>query len=260
MYPIFLVIHGFVIYWYGVVIAISVYVSFFIFQKLAQKESYSENTIEKIFFIVVISGVIGGRLLHVLVNPHYYFSHPGEILDIRQGGLAIQGALMLPFISVMVFLRKNKKINLLILLDILAICVPIGQAIGRLADFMNGNCYGLPTTGIFAVQFPELTYSVYPTQLFESFGNFIIFLILYFFIFRKSHKNGEVVGWFFILYGALRMNLDFLRGDLTAGPVSWTFGLYATQIFGIIFFVFGSAWILYLQFSKSHRLVKGKNI
>ncbi|MCL5674241.1 MAG: prolipoprotein diacylglyceryl transferase [Candidatus Omnitrophica bacterium] len=251
MYPIFLVIHGFVIYWYGVMIAIGVYVSFFIFQKLAKKKSYPENTIEKIFFIVVISGVIGGRLLHVLVNPHYYFSHPIEIPDIRKGGLAIQGALMLPFISLIIFLRKNKTINLLVLFDMLAISVPVGQAIGRLADFMNGNCYGLATTGIFAVQFPELTYPVYPTQLFESFANLMIFLVLYLFLYRRPHKNGEVIGWYFILYGALRVGLDFLRGDLVSSSF---FGLYATQIFGLIFFIAGAAWIIYLQFLKSNNL------
>ncbi len=259
MYPIFLVIHGFVIYWYGVIIAIGVYVSFFIFQKIAKKELYSESTIEKIFLIVVISGVIGGRLLHVLVNPHFYFSHPIEILEIRKGGLAIQGALMLPFIALIIFLRKNKTLNVLKVFDMLAIAVPVGQAIGRLADFMNGNCYGLPTSGIFAVQFPELTYPVYPTQLFESFGCFIIFLLLYLFLYRKPHKNGEILGWYFILYGALRANLDFLRGDLIP---SHFFGLYATQIFGIVFFVFGAAWVLYLTFSKSNgqRLKMGETV
>ena len=253
MYPIFLVIHGFVIYWYGVMIAIGVYVGFIMFQRLARKNSYPEHTIEKIFFIVVISGVIGGRLLHVLVNPHYYFSHPVEILDIRSGGLAVQGALILPFITIMIFLRKNKNLNGLILLDMLAICVPVGQAIGRLADFMNGNCYGLPTVGMFAVQFPELTYPVYPTQLFESFANFMIFLVLYAFIYRRPHKNGEAAAWYFILYGALRANLDFLRGDLV--PSSF-FGLYATQIFGLIFFAAGAAWIIYLQFSNPKNLQK----
>ncbi|MCL5674371.1 MAG: prolipoprotein diacylglyceryl transferase [Candidatus Omnitrophica bacterium] len=246
MAPVFFKIGNFVVYWYGVMIAIAIIVSSFLFEKFAKEKSYPDNTLERIIFITVFYGLIGARLLSVLINYHYYSAHPFEVLNIRDGALSMEGAVILALISLIIFLKAH-KLNVLPTLDMVSLSAPVGQAIGMLGCFLGGCFYGIKTTGIWGVKIPFLAYKVYPVSLFELAGNLIIFLILFLFYMEK-HKDGEIVGWYLILYGILRYGLDGLRGDLI--PTSF-FNLYPAQIFGGILFLIGAFWIFSIMRSKN---------
>jgi len=184
MHPIFLKIGNFVIYWYGVLVAIGVFVSIFLFQKECIKEGYEEKLISEIVFGTILTGIFGARALHILVNIHYYVLHPAEIIKIRNGGLAVEGAIIFSLIFIILY-TKIKRISTVKVLDTIAIFVPIGQAIGRIGCFLNGCCYGKETNCFLGVKFPFLDRKVHPTELYYSFSYLILFFIFIPFIGQK---------------------------------------------------------------------------
>jgi len=233
MCPIFLKIGNFVIYWYGVMVAIGVFLSSFLFQKYALKEGYTSKTISEIIFWTVLIGIFGGRIFHVIVHFHYYSKHLSEIIRIRNGGLAIQGAILFSLYFIYVYSKTN-RINFLKTVDLIAIVTPLGQAIGRIGCFLNGCCYGKATESFFGVKFPFLTEKVYPTELFYFFMDIILFYFLLTFN-KKKKRDGEVLSLYLMGFGLIRYFIDFLRGDLFFTSL----GLFSTQLIGIFIFMIG---------------------
>ncbi len=237
MHPECFRIGNFVIYWYGIFVAIAVLVCCFLFQQTAKKHGYSEEISGKIIFSTVIAGIIGARLVHVFSYYHYYFRNPIEIVMIRNGGLAIQGGILFGILA-MVYSAKQARVNVLHTLDMAAAVIPLGQAIGRIGCFLHGCCYGCPSNQWFSVKFPFLDIRVIPTQLYYFLGDMLIFLFLYLFS-KDKHRNGEIAAWYFIFFGTLRYWVDQFRGDLIPN----SYGLYSTQIYAIICFLIGAFWI-----------------
>ena len=246
MCPVFLKIGDFVIYFYGVMAATGVFIAGFVFQKYALRRGLPAQEISSIIFWTVITGILGGRIAHVLTHATYYFNHPFEIIKIRNGGLGIQGAIITALIF-LAFFCGRKKIAFLPTVDLLAFCAPLGQAFGRIGCFLNGCCYGKETVAFFGVQFPFLPYRVLPTQLYYAAMDLSLFAILWF-IGRKKRPDGEFLGIYLTGFGLIRYTGDFLRGDLVPTPLDLT----TTQLSGIGFFVVGSLW-LYAVLRESYK-------
>ena len=240
MHPVFIKIGNFVIYWYGVMVAVGVFLSSFLFSKYATKCGYSQKVISEIVFWIVIIGIIGGRLFHIIAHFSYYHRHPFEILRIRNGGLSVQGAIFSSLLFLVLYL-KIKRMGVMKMLDMLAVFVPLGQAIGRIGCFLNGCCYGKPTNFFLGVKFPFLEEKVHPTQLYYTFLYFLLFFGLYNFT-KKERKDGEIVAVYLLSFGLIRYLVDFLRGDL----LPTIFGLTLTQLLGIFTFMVGSLWLSWI--------------
>ncbi|MBN1444900.1 MAG: prolipoprotein diacylglyceryl transferase [Candidatus Omnitrophica bacterium] len=241
MYPEFLRIGTFVIYWYGVMIAAGVFLSSWIFQKNAYRSGYSPELVSKLVFWIIVWGIAGGRFLHVLVQMPYYYRHPVHILSIRNGGLAVEGAVIAALLFIAVY-SKIRRFNLNEILDILALSVPLGQALGRVGCFLNGCCYGRPTGMFTGVSFPPFySEKVHPTQLYYS----ISYILLFFFlnaVRKRKMKPGFVFCVYLMGFALIRYIVDMLRGDL-----HYTFlGLYLTQVIAIFIFITGTLWIFKL--------------
>ncbi|MGC8977592.1 MAG: prolipoprotein diacylglyceryl transferase, partial [Candidatus Ratteibacteria bacterium] len=231
-HPVFLKIGNFVIYWYGVFVATGVFTSIYFFQKESIKEGFDEKIISKIIFWIIFWGIIGARFLHILVNFPYYYFHPLEIIKIRNGGLAVEGAIIFSLFFLIIY-TKIKNISTIHLLDIISIFVPLGQAIGRIGCFFNGCCYGKYTNFLFGVKFPFLGKKVHPTQLYYSFSYFILFLILKKVSVKIKKREGFIFATYMFGFSLIRYFIDFLRGDLK----ETFFGLYTTQIIAIFIFI-----------------------
>ncbi|MFA5646564.1 MAG: prolipoprotein diacylglyceryl transferase [Candidatus Ratteibacteria bacterium] len=244
MCPVFLKIGNFIIYWYGVMVAVGVLVSSLFFQFIARKKGYSDDFTSKLIFLLLLAGFLGARLVHVAVNFQYYFRHPLEVFLFRNGGLAVQGGILVGFFSLWIFLRL-KKANIREIFDLVALALPIGQVFGRVGCFLNGCCHGRKTDAWYGVQFPFLPHTVHPLQLYYALGDCIIFLFLLLF-FHEDHYDGEIAGWYLIFFGALRYSLDFLRGDLVGNGI----GLYSTQLFANFLFFIGAYWIFRISVMK----------
>lgn len=244
MHPEFLRIGNFVIYWYGVFVATGVFISSIIFQKISSQKGYSPELTSKIIFWVVIWGLIGGRVLHILVHIPYYYRHPFVILRIRNGGLAVEGAVIAVLIFIISY-SKIRRFNLREMLDIIALSTPIGQAIGRIGCFLNGCCYGKQTGFFLGVKFPFSYGRVHPTQLYYSASYILLFFFLWA-VYKRKLKSGIVFSCYLLGFSLIRYLVDMLRGDLSP-----TFtGLYPTQIIGIIIFIVGVIWLFEILFER----------
>jgi phosphatidylglycerol:prolipoprotein diacylglycerol transferase len=170
--------------------------------------------------IVVITCYIGARLFHVIFEmPQYYLQHPFDIFSLWRGGYVIYGGILFPLIFIYIYARR-KGISFLNITDLLAPSVAIGTALGRMACFLQGCCYGSPTSMPWGVIFPEgtnggLTPSgvpLHPAQIYLVIVDLVMFLILNW---RSGHKkfNGELTYWYLLLYSVGRSIVEIFRND-----------------------------------------------
>jgi len=210
---------------------------------VAKDKELSEKIIDMACF-VVIWGIIGGRVLYVLLNLNYYLNAPLDIFKIYEGGLAFHGSFIFGLLSLLFFLKKN-KLPVLETLDKVVIFLPLAHALGRIGCFFNGCCYGYPTD-VFRGTFLEKCFGcLHPVQLYSSLCLTGIFFLL-FAADRKKRFAGQILSLYLILYGICRFLLEFLRAD----NASVFFKLSLFQIISIVLFLTGVS--LYLQLSKKN--------
>lgn len=185
-------------------------------RKLPMTEDQAMNCTLLIF----LGGLAGGRAYEVIFEWPRYANQPWwEVFAIWHGGLAIHGGILGGTLALYLYSRA-KNLKFLEMADIGAICIILGQAIGRLGNFTNGEVAGPVTNAWTGVVFPpgSPTYAyaqgqpTHPTMLYEALGNFIIFGILW----RTRLKNfrpGMLLALHFILYSALRASLTPFRTD-----------------------------------------------
>ena len=130
--------------------------------------------------------VIGARLYYVIFSWDMYKDNPLEVLNIRHGGLAIHGAIIMAIIVAVIFTRI-KKVNFWTLADICAPSLILAQAIGRWGNYINQEAYGGPTDLPWGIMVNGV--KVHPTFLYESLWNFLVFLFLIWY--RKNKKKKE---------------------------------------------------------------------
>lgn len=152
MNPVFFKIGPIKIYYYGLMYAISFFLGIEIAKYFGKKRGISSETVENYAFVAMISGLLGGRLYYVLFNFSYYFSNPAKILAVWEGGMAIHGGIIGGIIGTLIY-GKIKRVNPFLLGDIAAPALILGQALGRIGNFMNGEVHGVPTFTPFSVIF-----------------------------------------------------------------------------------------------------------
>lgn len=167
-----------------------------------------------------LAGIIGGRLWDVFFfDWAYYQHHLLEIPFIWQGGMAIQGGIIAGTLAGIWYTKKH-HIPTWAFADTLAPAIILGQAVGRMANLMNGDAFGHPTGGSFGILYPETTlaYQTYghqplwPAEIWESQCDVLLFVILLFYS-SFPHKRGQVFCLYVFLYCIERFFLEFLRGD-----------------------------------------------
>jgi len=217
MFPNLFTIGPFTLHSYGLLVAIGFIAGITITTRLGKSEGISPEKIMDMGFIIVLSAILGSRLLYVIINGRYFIHNPLEILKIWEGGLVFSGGL-LGVILTMIFYTRKHKLSLLKTGDLWAPATAIGQAIGRLGCFMAGCCHGKPTDLAFGLTFTNphslapLNIPLHPTQLYSSITGFIIFGILIL-LYKKRTFNGQVFLWFLILHSTARLFIERFRGD-----------------------------------------------
>lgn len=251
-------IFGFPVYYYGVILAFAIFTGILISNKIALKDYYMPAVIPNIAASVIIGGIVGARLYYCILNYSVYFKNPVEIFAIREGGLAIHGAI-LGGIIVLIFHAKRNNIEFLKLCDIFAMGLPIAQAIGRWGNFFNSEAFGLPTDLAWKLYVrqpyrPDAYFSseyFHPTFLYESILDIFIFIVLYYLVKPKNKDNiGVISAWYLLLYSIVRFFIEFLRVDC----IKYICGIPVPQIVSIIIILFSSGFIIYKKINvKSHR-------
>lgn len=152
MNPILFSIGKIKITYYGLMYAISFILGIELGKKYGKQRGIAPEVIENYAFVAMISGLIGGRLYYVLFNLDYYLNYPSDIIAVWKGGMAIHGGILGGILGTCIY-GAFKKINPLLLGDIAAAPLLLGQAIGRIGNLMNGEIYGVPTFTPFKVIF-----------------------------------------------------------------------------------------------------------
>jgi len=217
------------IYFYGIIIMIGVLAAIWVAVRGAKKRNLDSEYIWDMVTWLLIAGIIGARLWHVMtpsksmgVGAEYYFSHPLEILNIRQGGLGIPGAVIGGVIALIIYVKK-KNLDFYTWADIIMPGLALAQAIGRWGNFFNQELYGPPTNLPWAIEIDPIhrmpgyeSYShFHPMFLYESIWNlFNCFLLLFLFNnYEEKLCPGDLFWTYLIVYPFGRFLLEFIRLD-----------------------------------------------
>jgi len=209
-------IFGFTLYWYGTIIAIGFLLAVIYVSKRSKEFGLTQDNLIDMLIFAVPSAVIGARLYYVIFNFSLYQDNLWNIFKIRDGGLAIYGAIIGAVIAVIIFC-KVKKMPVGPYFDLGAFGLLIGQAIGRWGNFMNREAFGRETTVFCRMGLTDTsgnTIFVHPTFLYESLWNLLGLLLLH--IYSKSGKrryDGQLFAMYVAWYGLGRMFIEGLRTD-----------------------------------------------
>ena len=219
-----LTLFGFSLHWYGILIALGVLCAVVLASRREARLGFKKDTVLDLALICVPVAIVCARLYYVLFSWEYYAAHPGEIFDIRQGGLAIYGGVIGSVAAGYIYCRV-KKLSFLKGLDLVAPSLALGQAIGRWGNFLNQEAYGRlvlnPRLQFFpmAVQIDGSWH--YATFFYESLWcALIVILLLSAERKRFFRRGGDLFGAYLLLYGLERALVEGLRTDsLYLGPV-----------------------------------------
>ncbi|MBI2565015.1 prolipoprotein diacylglyceryl transferase [Candidatus Woesearchaeota archaeon] len=200
--------------WYGLMYALSFLLVYWYVKKriIEGKTNLKEEHLDWMLTWGAISLIIGARLFQVVFyDPFYYFTHPLDILAVWKGGLSFFGGLT-GFIIAGIICIKKFKLSFQDISDQFTVPLALGQGLGRLGNFINGELYGIPTNLPWGIIFPGTNQPRHPNQLYELFYNLIIFGVLWS-LKNKPKYQGRLLGIFFILYSFFRFVTEFLRAD-----------------------------------------------
>lgn len=207
---------------YGFMIALGfLFFLYFSYNHRLRKKIISGELYLNMVFIGLLSGIVGGRLLFVLMEWNTFFDHWSEIFFPWVGGFVLLGSMIGILVALPLYLWFN-RIRVLPVLDLVATFAPLLESFSRIGCFLAGCCYGMISSGscfLSAVTFTHFDGSapvgvpLYPTQLYLSLGSFVIFLFLRWIILPRVHKPGILLFIYLILTSILRFVVDFWRGD-----------------------------------------------
>ena len=243
MHPILFKFFGIELYSYGLFAAFAFLAAFSYISAGVKKSKpplIASDILQNLFLYLVLTAILGARILYVIINFKTYAQAPLDIFKIWEGGLVYYGGFACAVLFV-IFYSKKHKIPILKFADIIAPALALGHALGRIGCFCAGCCYGKPTEVPWGVVFSNAdslalkNVHIHPTQIYESFFNFLIFVALHLYN-KKNHKNGKTAAFYFILYSVMRFTVEFFRGDERG---EFLLGLSPAQNISIALFILG---------------------
>lgn len=202
-------------------------------------------------FLMLLVALLGSRLAYLVVEWRHFLKHPGEIVQIWEGGLVFYGGLIL-CIPAAYYYTRRQGFAFLKVADLFMPGVALGHALGRLGCFLAGCCYGKQCAvgAWYAAIFPSTPGSLapagvplFPTQLMEAASELIIFLLLAWKS-RKKGFDGQILLLYLMAYAILRFGIEFLRGDRERG-LYFNEAISFSQILSILLFVCALSVLLY---------------
>lgn len=239
MLPVLFKIGPLTLHTYGLLAAAGLFTGVYLAARRGAKEGFSGDLTMDLGFYLVVSAIVGARLLYVVVEYRMFLHDPLRVFKMWEGGLVFFGGVLAAIPVAVWFIRKH-KLPFWPLADVFAPYVALAHAIGRLGCLAAGCCYGKPTSSWVGIVFKDpasiapVNVPLLPTQIYDSANEFVIFLIL---IALRPHKRfqGELVLLWLILYSVGRFVVEMFRGD----PRGWVVeGVLSTsQGVGVLVFL-----------------------
>ena len=218
--PVAFEIFGFPVHWYGIMYVLALLTALFFAELLVRHDKlpFSKRDLDIYFIWAEIGVILGARLGYILFyDPHtsYYLTHPWQIFNpflnghfVGIRGFSYHGAIVGFLLATYLYAKKYKK-DLWLLLDLVAVSVPIGYTFGRIGNFLNQELVGRAT---------EVPWGIYvgdtlrhPSQLYEAFFEGVVLFAILFWYRKKKRFSGELIALYGFLYGLFRFILEFFR-------------------------------------------------
>lgn len=239
--------------WYGIAYAGALIVALVVVNMEIRRKGLDLDFNDLIDFVLIVFplGLIGGRIYYVAFHLPYFQRHPLSLIGVSGGevtgisGLAIHGGLIGGALGLFLFV-KIKDVSFWDFSDALAPALILGQAIGRIGNFLNGDAYGFPTDLPWGVKFKPNTAGglkfpgqpLHPAMLYEMIINLIIFAVLWK-LRNRGYRSGFIISLYFILYSAGRSITSVFRaGSLWFGPVRAAHVVSIVLIVGFGLFIY----------------------
>ncbi|MBE0409193.1 MAG: prolipoprotein diacylglyceryl transferase [Anaerolineales bacterium] len=249
--PVIFHIGHFAIRWYGLILITAIAIGVWLAVREGVRKGFKGDDLSDGVIWVVLGGVLGGRLFHVLDHwSHTFAANPIRSLFIWEGGLAIWGAVAGGLVAV-VILARIKGWNLPLLLDAIAPGLVLAQAVGRFACIITGDAMGKPTNGPIGFAYlnpgamvPELGVYYAPMPVYEIIANLAIFTILW-----QLRKRDWPTGLLFLVYLSLYSVERFFLA-FTSSYQIMAFGLTQSQIVALVLLSISLPLIVVLTLKK----------
>jgi phosphatidylglycerol---prolipoprotein diacylglyceryl transferase len=205
------------IHWYGIAYVLAFLMAYYWGKNRLQSKRFSalaseDIWMEDVVFYAGLGVLLGGRLGYMLIYAWDVIQQdPFKLFAIWQGGMSFHGGLLGVMIALGWYCHE-KKIHYVDLMDFIVPMVPLGIALGRMANFINGELWGRPTGAHWGVIYPWVDdLPRYPSQLIEmTLEGFVMFALLYAFE-KKTCRRGQISSVFFISYACLRFIAECFR-------------------------------------------------
>lgn len=238
---------------YGALVAMGFLAGLFWIRYESKRVGLPQDKMVDLFSWIVLSAIVGSRLMYVFVSVPEWWSDPLVFLRFWEGGLVFYGGLIAAVLT-SVWYANRHKLSFFSVADVFTPGIALGHFFGRLGCFAAGCCYGreINSNSFWAVWFPKTRYSiaphdhpVYPSQLFEAGAVLLLFLFLM--LFRKRKKiEGEIFLLYIIIYPVLRSFLETFRGDEVRGFLVGDI-LSTAQFISILWVVVAGVLMVYLR-------------
>lgn len=258
--PVFVSLGSLEIRWYGLLLAFGFFFAYLTLSKIFKQEGISQALCDKLSIWTVVWTIVGLRLGHFLFyEPEYFTSLKGIteiILPIQDGhfvgyqGLASHGA-VIAIITFLCYFSWKYKMNVLWLIDRLAISIPIAAGMVRIGNLMNHEIVGSITTVPWAFDFtlggPGIAGTFrHPAQLYESAVYLLLFLafFIYYFKFAKGKvPAGRTTGLILFVIFVARFIIEFFKEVQVSKEVGMTLDI--GQKLSIPFILIGLVLLIY---------------
>ncbi len=248
MDPVFLRIGPLQFRWYGLMYILAFIATYFILrdETVRKRLPLSRDDVADLVFYGAMGVVLGGRIGYILFyNLGFYLANPVRVFAVWEGGMSFHGGFLGVILAFVLFARR-KQISFWTLIDMAALCAPVGLGLGRLGNFINGELYGRQTDVPWGMVFPgggDLPR--HPSQLYEAFLEGLVLFLIVRFTGRRSTRTG-VAGWTFVAgYGLFRFIIEFFRQpDAQLGIFLGLFSM--GQFLSLPMFLLGSVMVFRL--------------
>ena len=242
-------IGDFAVYWYAIIISFGLILALGFCLWQAKKFDLTTDNILDVLLYGLPVAIICARAYYVIFSPaSVKYESFFDMIDIRNGGLAIYGGIIGAFATGAIYC-KLKKVNMLAMFDIASFGFLIGQSIGRWGNFVNGEAYGSITKLPWGMTINGRG-PFHPTFFYEFLWNVIGFVLLYIFVKKWKKHHGEAFFLYMAWYGLGRFFIEGLRADsLMLGSIR------VSQIVAAVAFAFG---IVMFVLSRKNLLTKAK--
>ncbi len=220
--PIAFTVFSFPLHWYGMMYVLALVSALYVAKNIVTRDKLplEQKQLDDYFIYIEIGIILGARLGYILFydsNTSYYLVHPwqifnpfntdGEFVGIR--GMSYHGAVIGWFLGSLYYHKRHPKVSFGVIMDVVALAVPIGYMFGRIGNFLNKELIGRAT---------DMPWGIYvdgvlrhPSQLYEAIlEGLVVFLVI--FAYRRYKRfNGELILVYGFVYGLMRFTAEFWR-------------------------------------------------